>query len=146
MPILSIIWQALLSGVPLLFKVPRWVWITGGAVVGALVFAHNVADRVAKQKDLEYAARVQTEVLRQAKVYDKAIESEKAKALEATRKADSLQEVLSEAQTEVSKLKTANSVCLPRSVTDKLRKPLDIRPPIARDAHGYLGLPGKERR
>lgn len=127
----SLVWGLLVKGVPLLFRVPRWVWLGGSLLVVGLYYGHSVATRVRAVLNLEHMVAQQQEAERQQQVFNKALDHEKGAALKAQARVQQLEVQLDDAQQQLKKWKDHGRVCLPASVTNKLRAPLRIhRPPF----------------
>lgn len=114
------IWSVTL--LPLLAKIPWQVW-AGLAVVIAFMWYGHVREKRGNDKcwaqvELERAA----EVKRQEGVSNDALAAAENEKREAQQNATELKERLDATLKEVDKLKEANQVCLPKSITDQYRR------------------------
>lgn len=124
MPIsLSLIWMYG-KGVllPMLFKIPKEVWIVIGIIAAFLYYGHYTAKKARLQKDMEYAQKTERERLRQESVFQEETRKANQRAAEATRKLTDLEREIEDVKTAVSKDPKSGNVCLPPNITDRLRK------------------------
>lgn len=113
------IWQVTLA--PLLAKVPWQVWAGLASVVVVLYYGHVKEQKgIAKcQAQVEIAKNA--EIQRQANVAAGAIANAKNEEAQAKQEAAILKGRLDNALQDISKLKDANKVCVPKSITDQFR-------------------------
>ena len=132
MPLLiPVIWSWLSSGwvafvLPILKWIPWQVWAALIGLIAVLYYGHVRETRGFERCHIEVVKATNEETARQAEESRKAIEASKLREVEAQKRADQTQEDLNNALSDVAKLKTAKTVCLPGAITDQLngvRKP-----------------------
>lgn len=106
----------------LLALVPKEVWFALLGIAAVWYYGHWKEDqgRLACQQEVARAA--QAERLRQQEIARKALEEASKRAQQAEDQAAALRRIADDAVAEAQKLKTASNVCLPRNVTDRVRK------------------------
>ena len=113
------IWSVTL--LPLLAKVP-WQFWAGLAVILAFFYYGHVREKRALEACYAKVEQAKnTELDRQREVSDRVVADAKASEAEAQNEAKDTKERLDHALEDVAKLKEANRVCLPRSITDQFR-------------------------
>lgn len=124
---ISIIWQIVTAFCgttiwPLIKKIPWQVWVGLAAVLFVLWYGHYKENKGYNKCQIETKAAAQKEIDRQHVVALEAIAKAKKREEDANTKLETIEKELSDALTEAKKLKQANQVCLPSSVTTKLRR------------------------
>lgn len=102
--------------------IPTKVWIGLGILLAIWYYGHWKESQGRQKCEAAVAAAVQKQKQeKEAALQQLAIKLQQEQA-EAEREQTTLEAQLREAQNEVDKLETANAVCIPRGVTDKLRR------------------------
>lgn len=114
------IWQITL--LPLLAKVPWQVWASLVVVVGFFWYGHVRENRALKECHAQVEQAKNRELSRQKEVSDRVVADAKKSEAIAQQEASEMKGRLDNALQDVAKLKDANKVCLPRSVTNKFRR------------------------
>lgn len=128
MPFLAIpvAWQMLTAFgsatfLPFLKKIPWQVWAVIGGIVLILMYGHYRENKGYNKCLVKTEEAAKREVARQKKVGEEEIAKAKLREADAKAKLDTLAKELDNAVLEASKLKTSKNVCLPSSITDRLR-------------------------
>ncbi len=125
MPLLiPVIWSWISSGwvafvMPILKWIPWQVWAAIAAIIAVLYYGHVREARGYDKCHVEVVKATNAEVARQAEETRKALDASKLRESDALAKANQTQEDLNNALSDVAKLKTAKTVCLPGSITDQ---------------------------
>lgn len=118
-----------LTLIPIIAKIPWYVWVALVIVIAFLWYGHVREQRALKECYAQVEQAKNLEIQRQQEVADKVVQDAKKREEEAQNQSAKLQEDLNNALHDVAKLKEANKVCLPRSITDQLR---GVRKPVRR--------------
>lgn len=121
------LWEVTL--LPLVSKVPWQIWAGLAVVVGFFYYGHVRESRALKECHAQVEQAKNRELARQQEVSDRVIADAKRAEAEAQQEADEMKGRLDHALSDVAKLKEANAVCLPRSITDQYRR---VRKPRTR--------------
>lgn len=126
MPLLAlpVIWSWISSGwvafiLPLLKVIPWQVWAILGLIVAFLYYGHIRENRGYDKCHVEVVNTTRMEDARRLEAANATLLEAQSRAQESARRASSLEGELSDTQKQVQELKTAKTVCLPKSVTDR---------------------------
>ncbi len=124
---LSIIWQIVSASIsttiwPIIKKIPWQVWVGVVLVIGVLWYGHYKENKGYSRCELETKIAADKEVSRQKKIAQDAISEAIQRADKANQKLQITEKELNDVLIEASKLKQAKQVCLPTSITGKLRR------------------------
>lgn len=117
-------WQITL--LPLVAKIPWQLWAALAVIIGFFYYGHVRESRALKECYAKVEQAKDLERRRQQEVSDKVVADAKQAEAEAQQEAGDMKERLDHALEDVAKLKEANRICLPKSVTDqfgRVRKP-----------------------
>lgn len=110
-----------LTLLPLLAKIPWQVWVAIAVAIAFFWYGHVRENRGVAKCEAQVEVAKNAEIQRQQNAASAAVEAAKQRETEAKDRLAKVEKELDNARDEASKLKEANKVCLPRSVTDKLR-------------------------
>lgn len=110
-----------LTLLPLLSKIPWQVWAALGLAIAFFWYGHVRENRGYAKCEVQVQVAKDKEVQRQQDIANRLVAEAKEREARAANKVQKVEEELDNARREAAKLKEANKVCLPRSVTDKLR-------------------------
>lgn len=113
--IISALWGAVIF--PILKAIPWQVWVIIAVVIAFLWYGHHEKAKGYEVCQQEQVVKTNQEIARQQRAADDAVKAAQQREAEALTQAGKTQEALDAAVEEASKLKTANQVCLPSSIT-----------------------------
>lgn len=121
-----IIWQAWswlsFLGGGLIKKIPWQVWVGIAGVIAVLYYGHVREQRGYERCQAQVKEATDREVARQTQVSADAVKASKLREAQALATAEKASEDLKDVQDEIARLKKGDTVCLPKSVTDKYRR------------------------
>lgn len=126
MPLLAlpVIWSWISSGwvafiLPLLKAIPWQVWAALGLIIAFLYYGHVREKRGYETCHIQVVTATRIEDARRLEAANATLLEAQSRAQESARRASSLEGELSDTQKQVQELKTAKTVCLPKSITDR---------------------------
>ena len=132
LPILTVAWSWMTSGwvafvLPLIRKIPWQVWAILGAIVLTLYYGHVREKRGFNKCHAQVVEATRVEEARRQTAANESITEANRRAQESAARASELKDELDGVREEARKLKNANTVCLPKSITDRFNKPRSVR-------------------
>jgi hypothetical protein len=124
-------WLSWLGGgfvLPLLKKVPWQVWAGIACIIAVLYYGHVREKRGYDRCQAEVKVATDTEVNRQNDVANDVINASRQREAEASAEAQQASGERDALLEEVKKLKTAKTVCVPKSITDRYQHPRSVQP------------------
>lgn len=106
---------------PILAKIPWQVWAGIAATIAVLYYGHVREARGYERCQAQVKIATDREVARQAQVSENVLREAQTRAADASKRELEATNEASKLQTEVAKLKTAKTVCLPDSITKRYR-------------------------
>jgi len=121
---LPIIWSWVSSGwvafaLPLIKKIPWQVWLALGLLVAFLYYGHVREKRGYDRCHAQVVTATNKENARRLEAANESLIEANKRAQESARRASTMEEENAKLQGDVAKLKTAKTVCLPKSITDQ---------------------------
>lgn len=110
------------SILPLVRKIPWQVWAVVGVVVAFMFYGSYREHKGYRKCEIKTEQAAQKEIARQAEVAKSEVAKAKLREADANRRLEQVSKELDNVNEDVAKLKEANKVCLPKSVTDKFRR------------------------
>lgn len=125
MPVLiPIIWSWISSGwvafiLPLIKKIPWQVWAAIAIIIGVLYYGHVREKRGYEKCHQQVVTATNAEEARRLEAANAALSEAQSRAQESARRAQDMEDANVDLQKQVGQLKTAKTVCLPKSITDQ---------------------------
>ena len=124
---LILIWQMIsafgsVTLIPLLKKIPWQVWAVVGGIVLVMLYGSYREKKGYKACEVKTEQAANKEIARQHAVAGQEILKAQVRAKEAEERAKVTEKDLENVNKEVAKLKTAKVVCLPGTITDRIRR------------------------
>lgn len=114
------IWLAVIA--PIIAKIPLKVWLAIGGIIAVMLYGSYRDHKGFNRCSVKYEDAAKAEKARQAEVSSKALQKANERATAAQAQLDKTQEQVDDLNKQVAKLKNAKQVCLPKSVTDRIRR------------------------
>lgn len=112
---------------PIVAKIPWQVWAGIAALIGVLYYGHIRENRGYEKCHTQVVAATVKENARRQEAAEGALKEAQSRASESARRASVLEDRNGELQADVNKLKTAQTICVPKSITDRFNKPRGVR-------------------
>lgn len=112
---------------PLLSKIPWQVWAGIAGILGILYYGHIRENRGFEKCHVQVVAATQQENAHRQEAADGALKEAQSRASDSARRALELEDRNGELQKDVAALKTSGTICVPKSITDRLSKPRSVR-------------------
>lgn len=113
-------WLTIVWGI--ISRIPRGAWIGLVLIVGVLLYGQYTARKAAARVEAQWQQKMLIEKQRQEDVKREELRKAAQRALADAFKIQQLEQEVTNAVTEAQKLKNANRVCIPKSITDRLRR------------------------